>query len=186
RHAGGGDLSQSGDQPGDLLQLEEEVRRVAADGDAPAEAARRREQQAAQGGSRPQSRQGDAAGRDPAKTLRPVRKRKLVDEVCGEWNASIRRACRVLLFDTSSYHYRSRCPGQAVLERRIKEICQTRVRYGYRRAHVLLCREGWRINHKKTYRAYRAMGLQLRTKTPTHRARARMREHRKGRTSRNE
>jgi putative transposase len=81
-----------------------------------------------------------------------VRKRKLVDEVRGDWNVSIRRACRVLLFDTSSYHYKSRRPGQAVLEQRIKEICQTRVRYGYRRVHVLLCREGWRINHKKTYR----------------------------------
>jgi len=59
----------------------------------------------------------------------------------GEWNVSIRRACRVLLFDTSSYHYKSRRPGQAVLEQRIKEICQTRVRYGYRRVHVLLRRE---------------------------------------------
>ena len=79
-----------------------------------------------------------------------MRKRKLVDEVRGEWNVSIRRARRVLLLDTSSYHYKSRRPGQAVLEQRIKEICQTRVRYGYRRVHVLLCHEGWRINHKKT------------------------------------
>lgn len=77
----------------------------------------------------------------------------------GEGAVSI-RACQVLLFDTSSYHYRSRRPGQAVLETRIKEICQTRVRYGYRRVHVLLRREGWRINHKKTYRVYREMGLQ--------------------------
>jgi putative transposase len=97
-------------------------------------------------------------GAYPAKTLRPGRKRKLVDEVRGEWNVSIRRACRVLLFDTSSYHYKSRRPGQAVLEQRIEEICQTRVRYGYRRVHVLLCREGWRINNKKTYRVYREMG----------------------------
>jgi putative transposase len=91
-----------------------------------------------------------------------VRKRKLVDEVRGEWDVSIRRACRVLMFDTSSYHYKARRPGQAVLEKRIKEICQTRVRYGYRRVHVLLRREGWSINHKKTYRVYREMGLQLR------------------------
>jgi putative transposase len=128
---------------------------------------------------RSQPRQGDAAGRHPAKTLRPVRKRKLVDEVRGEWNVSIRRACRVLLLDTSSYHYRPRRPGQAVLGQRIKEICQTRVRYGYRRVHVLLCREGWRINHKKTYRVYREMGLQLRNKTPKRRVKAKLREDRK-------
>ena len=83
-----------------------------------------------------------------------MRKRKLVDEVRGEWAVSIRRACRVLMFDTSSYHYVSRRPGQAVLEKRIKEICQTRVRYGYRRVHVLLRREGWSINQKKTRRIY--------------------------------
>jgi putative transposase len=98
-----------------------------------------------------------------------------VGEVRGEWNVSIRRACRVLLIDTSSYHYKSRRPGQAVLEQRIKEICQTRVRYGYRRVHVLLCREGWRINNKKTYRVDREMGLQLRNKTPKRRVKAKLR-----------
>ena len=59
----------------------------------------------------------------------------------GDWNVSIRRACRVFLVDTSTYHYKSRRPGQAALEQRIKEICQTRIRYGYRRVHVLLRRE---------------------------------------------
>ena len=68
------------------------------------------EQQAAQGRGRPQPRQGDAAGRDPPKTLRPARKRKLVDEVRGEWGVSIRRTCRVLEVDTSTYHYKSRLP----------------------------------------------------------------------------
>jgi len=115
-----------------------------------------------------------------------VRKRKLVGEVRGEWNVSIRRACRVLLIDTSSYHYKSRRPGKAVLEQRIKEICQTRVRYGYRRVHVLLCREGWRINHKKTYRVDREMGLQLRNKTPKRRVKAKLREDRKVATRPNE
>ena len=107
-------------------------------------------------------------------------------EVRGEWNVSIRRACRVLLIDTSSYHYKSRRPGQAVLEQRIKEICQTRVRYGYRRVNVLLCREGWRINHKKTYRVDREMGLQLRNKTPKRRVKAKLREDRKVVTRPNE
>ena len=53
--------------------------------------------------------------------------------------------------DTSSFHYKSRRPDQAGLEARIKAICETRVRYGYRRVHVLLQREGWRTNIKKTY-----------------------------------
>ena len=118
--------------------------------------------------------------------MRPVRKRKLVDAVCGEWDVSIRRACRVLEIDTSTYHYKSRRPGQAVLERRIKEICQTRVRYGYRRVHVLLRREGWPINQKKTRRVYRELGLQLRNKTPKRRVKAKLRDDRRPATRSNE
>jgi putative transposase len=118
--------------------------------------------------------------------LRPVRKRKLVDETCDEWGVSIRRACRVFMVDTSTYHYKSRRTGQAGLEQRIREICQTRVRYGYRRVHVLLCREGWSINQKKTRRVYRELGLQLRNKTPKRRVKAKLREDRKAATRPNE
>ena len=45
---------------------------------------------------------------------------------------------------------------------RIKEIASVRKRYGYRRIHVLLLREGWKINHKRVYRLYRQEGLNLR------------------------
>ena len=51
-------------------------------------------------------------------------------------------------------------------KKRIKEIAETRVRYGYRRIHVLLRREGWDVNPKRIYRLYKEMGLQLRNKIP--------------------
>ena len=98
--------------------------------------------------------------------------------VRGEWAASIRRACAVLECDTSTYHYKSRRPDQASLRNRIKEICATRVRYGYLRVQVVLEREGWRVNTKLTYRLYREMGLQLRNKTPKRRVRAKLRDDR--------
>ena len=50
--------------------------------------------------------------------------------------------------------------------KRIKEIAETRVRYGYRRVHVLMRREGWLVNAKRVCRLYREMGLQLRNKSP--------------------
>lgn len=106
--------------------------------------------------------------------MRPGRKRELVAETCDEWNVSIRRACRVLEFDTSTYHYKSRRRDQAGIEARIKDICATRVRYGYRRVHVMLTREGWDINMKRTYRIYRDLGLQLRNKTPKRRVKAKL------------
>jgi len=95
-----------------------------------------------------------------------------------DWAVSIRRACGVLLFNQSSYHYQSRRPEQAALEQRIKEICETRVRYGYRRVHVMLRREGWMINQKKTRRIYNELGLQLRNKTPKRRVKAKLRDGR--------
>lgn len=101
-----------------------------------------------------------------------ARKRKLVDGILVDWGMSIRRACKALSFDTSTYHYKSRRPGQALLESRIKEICQTRVRYGYRRVHVMLLREGWIINMKKTRKIYKELGLQLRNKHPKRRVKA--------------
>jgi putative transposase len=118
--------------------------------------------------------------------LKPVRKRKLVDEMRIEWDVSIRRACRVCLLDTSTYHYKSRRPGQAGLELRIREICQTRVRYGYRRVHIQLRREGWCHGQNKTRRIYRELGLQLRNKTPKRRVKAKLREDRRPATRSNE
>lgn len=85
----------------------------------------------------------------------------------------------MVLVDTSTYHYKSRRPGQAGLQQRIKEIAQTRVRYGYRRVHVLLRREGWAVNVKREYRLYLEMGLQLRNKTPKQRGKAKLREDRR-------
>lgn len=91
---------------------------------------------------------------------------------------SIRRACEALEVERSTYHYRSRRPDQAGIESRIKEICSTRVRYGYRRVHVVLQREGWVINQKKVRRIYNELGLQLRNKTPKRRVKAKLRDDR--------
>jgi putative transposase len=88
--------------------------------------------------------------------------------------------------DRSTYHYRSRRSGQAQLTERIKAIAATRVRYGYRRIHVLLRREGWPVNAKRVYRLYREMGLQLRNKTPKRRVKAKLRDDRRPATRSNE
>lgn len=71
----------------------------------------------------------------------------------------------MLRTERSSYHYRGKGSDQADLKQRIKEIAETRVRYGYRRIHVLLRREGWAINGKRVYRLYKEMGLGLRKKS---------------------
>ena len=52
------------------------------------------------------------------------------------------------------------------------------MRYGYRRIHVLLRREGWLVNVKRVYRLYKEKGLQLRHKTPRRRVKAKLRDDR--------
>jgi putative transposase len=97
----------------------------------------------------------------------------------GTWKVSIRRACRVLRTDTSTYHYKGRGGDQAVLRKRVREIAQTRVRYGYRRIHVLFGVRGWQVNAKSVYRLYREQGLQLRSKVPKRRVKAKLRDNRR-------
>ena len=81
------------------------------------------------------------------------------------YEVSTRRACEVLRFGRSLFYYRSRADVQVELKMRLKELVASRVRYGYRRLHVLLLREGWRVNHKRVYRLYKEEGLSLRLKT---------------------
>ena len=56
---------------------------------------------------------------------------------------------------------------QTALRMRLKELAAARVRYGYRRLHILLRREGWAVNNKRIYRLYREEGLAIRSKTPS-------------------
>jgi putative transposase len=72
----------------------------------------------------------------------------------------------VLQGHRSVYDYKSRKDEQAALRMRIKDIAQARVSYGYRRIHVLLLREGWKVNHKRVYRLYKLEGLMMRPKRP--------------------
>ena len=66
------------------------------------------------------------------KALTPGRKRELVDKLRSDWKVSIRRVCSALRVDRSLYVYKSKRGSQADIKQRIKEIAQTRVRYGYR------------------------------------------------------
>ena len=110
----------------------------------------------------------------------------MVDHMRMVWQVSIRRACQAVPVNRATYHYRSKRTGQAILMKRIKEIAETRVRYGYRRIHVLLRREGWEVNVKRTCRLYREMGLQLRNKTPKRRVKAKLRGDRTSATAAND
>jgi putative transposase len=77
---------------------------------------------------------------------------------------SERRACRVARLAISTFRYHSVREPRTALRMRMREIAQTRVRYGYRKVRVLLNREGWKVGKKLVYRLYREEGLSLRHK----------------------
>lgn len=111
--------------------------------------------------------------------VRPVRRREVVRHYQQAYEVSERRACRAMGFERSSQRYRSRRDPAIELRMRLKELAESRVRYGYRRLHVLLQREGWQVNHKRLYRLYSEEGLSIRTRSPKRRRACR---YRSGRT----
>lgn len=81
-------------------------------------------------------------------------------------------------FGRASHRYQSRRDPAVELRMRLKELAESRVRYGYRRLHILLQREGWHVNHKRLYRLYCEEGLSIRTRSPKRRRACRYRSGR--------
>ena len=86
--------------------------------------------------------------------------------VIGRYTVSARRACRVIQTTRSSVYYTSRKAPLTSLRQRMRELAQTRVRFGYRRLRILLQREGWQVGTEHFYRVYTEQGLALRRKRP--------------------
>lgn len=96
--------------------------------------------------------------------MKPTQKRAVVHFFRVGFQVSERRACQVARVSRSSYRYRSVARDQSALRVRLRDLASARVRYGYRRLHILLRREGWHVNHKRVYRLYREEGLAIRVK----------------------
>ncbi len=104
----------------------------------------------------------------------------------GRYGVSTRRACRVVQATRSSVYYRPRKDPLTALRQRLRELAQTRVRFGYRRLRVLLLREGWEVGKERFYRVYAEEGLALRRKRPWRHATGVHRERRHPATARND
>ena len=92
----------------------------------------------------------------------PQARREAVGILTAERGLGVTRACGLVGISRSLYGYRSRRSAALELRKRIAELAAQKRRYGYRRIQVLLRREGWSVNHKRTYRLYREQGLMVR------------------------
>lgn len=100
---------------------------------------------------------------------RPALKRQAVNYIVGHYAIAWRRACRIVRQYRSVQYYSSRKDPRIALRARMRELAQVRMRYGYRRLHVLLKREGWILGRELAYRLYSEESLQLRSKRPRRR-----------------
>ncbi len=92
----------------------------------------------------------------------PVARREATTYLRQTFEMSERRACRVIGTDRTSVRYRGVRPDDVVLRERLKALAQERRRFGYRRLHVLLRREGHAVNRKRVQRLYREERLTVR------------------------
>jgi putative transposase len=92
----------------------------------------------------------------------PDAKRKAVAHLVEIHQVSQRRACSALNVDRSTVRYRSRRDDDTELRDAMKAVAKDRRRFGYRRLHVMVERQGWHVNHKKFRRIYREEKLQVR------------------------
>jgi putative transposase len=100
----------------------------------------------------------------------PAEKREAVAHLRTLFEVSERRACAALGVDRTSVRYRSSRPDDAPVRARLRELAAVRRRFGYRRLHVLMHREGVIMNHKKLRRLYREERLQVRRRSGRKRA----------------
>jgi putative transposase len=92
----------------------------------------------------------------------PDAKRDAVVHAMQEHGVSQRRACEALSVDRSSMRYRSVRPDDASIREAMKKVASERRRFGYRRIHVMLERQGIIMNLKKLRRLYREEKLTVR------------------------
>ena len=92
----------------------------------------------------------------------PAAHREAAAHLQSAYAMSERRACRVLGVDRTSVRYQATRPDDGVLRDRLKALAQERRRFGYRRLHVMLRREGHAVNKKRVQRIYREEKLTVR------------------------
>lgn len=99
----------------------------------------------------------------------PKTKRKMAQLVMEDHQLSQRKAFKLVNLHRSVGRYITKKKEETVREM-IKSIALERPRFGYRRIHVILKRQGLKINHKKVFRLYTEMGLKVRRRGSRKRA----------------
>lgn len=93
-----------------------------------------------------------------------MEKRELVDFARHKHGLSVRSACHTLRLSRTVYHYKPDINRDEPVIRALQELADRYPRYGFGKMFPILRRHGHRWNHKRVYRVYCALGLNMRRK----------------------
>jgi len=96
--------------------------------------------------------------------VRPTQRREVVSYLQSAYSMSQRQACRLVSLSRKATNYQPVRKRDGPLIERLKSLGEQYPRYGYLVLHALLKGEGLVVNHKRTYRLYSELGMQVRTK----------------------
>lgn len=100
----------------------------------------------------------------------PKAKRACVEAIVSDYSLTQRRACELVGACRGTVRYKSYRKSDESLRERIEQIAYEKKRFGYRRIHIILKREGHRINHKKVFRIYQELKLKVQKRKSRKRA----------------
>jgi transposase InsO family protein len=90
----------------------------------------------------------------------PNHQRAAADYLAEEYSLSQRQVCRLMGRSRSTIRYRPKvATDQPKLIREIKRLARRHPRFGYRRVHAMLIRQGWTLNIKRVHRLWGELGL---------------------------
>lgn len=82
-----------------------------------------------------------------------------------EKKISISRACRVMMIDRKTYHYHAAVKSQdELIKDLLGELSKLHPRYGFKKLFYLIRQQGYVMNHKRVYRVYCELKLNLKRK----------------------
>jgi len=115
----------------------------------------RRERQAEEAAGGVDAGRVDAAGEAGKKLMTPGLRRTAVTWAVQQRGYSQRQACKLVGIEPKTCRYVSRRPDDGAVRARLRALAGERRRFGYRRLHILLARDGLKLNHKRLFRICR-------------------------------
>jgi putative transposase len=94
----------------------------------------------------------------------PAVKRELVAYVIGEHGLSVRQACRAVDLSRTVYAYHRKPDRDTEVIAVLQELVERFPRYGFKKLFQLIRRRGHHWNHKRVYRVYCGLRLNMRRK----------------------